>query len=112
MSRKRRQLGVKLEKTRKKAKVWGVLSKMVQRPRRSLPSINLARLSRITSRGEIVAIPGKVLGGGKLDHPLTVAALHFSLSAAKAIEGAGGKVLSLSELAEQRPDGREMRVIV
>ena len=111
-SRKRRGLSLGLRRSGKQAGIWRSLSANVVRPKRRIPVINLDRLNRITSKGETVAIPGKVLGGGKIDHPLTVAALHFSLSSARAIEGAGGKVLSLSELARMRPDGKGVRVIV
>ena len=111
-SRKRRSLSLGLEKAGKQVEIWGSLSAQVMRSRRRMPVINLDRLNRMTAKGETVAIPGKVLGGGRIDHPVTVAAMHFSLASAKAIEGAGGKVLSLTELAKMRPDGKGVRLIV
>ena len=111
-SRKRKSLSLGLGKAGRQVKIWESLSAQVMRSRRRVPVINLDRLNRVTAKGETVAIPGKVLGGGRIDHPVTVAAMHFSLASAKAIEGAGGKVLSLTELAKRRPDGKGVRVIV
>jgi ribosomal protein L18E len=37
--------------------------------------------------------------------------MHFSLSSARAIQSAGGKVLSLNELAKKKPDGKGVRII-
>lgn len=111
LSRKRRDLSVKLDKAGKKARAWETLSELVQRPRRRLPVINLSRLNRITTRDETIAVAGKVLGGGSMDHPVKVAALAFSLKAATSIKGAGGEVLSLGELIEKNPDGREVKIV-
>ena len=110
-SHRRKSLSLGLEKAGRRVGIWGSLSAQVMRSRRRMPVINLDRLNRVTAKGETVAIPGKVLGGGRIDHPLTVAAMHFSLASAKAIEEAGGKVLSLTELAKRKPDGKGVRVI-
>lgn len=111
-SRKRKSLSLGLERAGRQVKIWGSLSAQVMRSRRRMPVINLDRLNRVTAKGDTVAVPGKVLGGGRIDHPVTVAAMHFSLTSAKAIEGAGGEVLSLTELAKRKPDGKGVRMIV
>jgi len=108
---RRRNLSLELRKAGKKAEIWTTLSETVRGSRSHFPEVNLDRLNRITTSGETVAIAGKVLGGGKVDHPLTVASMHFSLSSARAIQKAGGKTLSLNELAEKKPDGKGVRII-
>lgn len=110
-SQRRRNLSLELRKAGRKAEIWTTLSETVRGPRSHFPVVDLDRLNRLTTSGETVAVPGKVLGGGKVDHPLTVAAMHFSLSSARAIQSAGGKVLSLNELAKRKPDGKGVRII-
>jgi large subunit ribosomal protein L15 len=49
----------------------------------------------------------KILGGGELSKPLTVAAHEFSQTARLKIEAAGGKVVVLAAPEEAAPQGAE-----
>ena len=73
--------------------------------------MNVSRLNRYTKKGETVVIPGKVLGAGSLNHPITVAAFTFSGQARLKIENAKGKCLSISDLVKKNPEGKEVKVI-
>ena len=68
-------------------------------------------MSSVTKNGEVIVVPGKVLGSGEMDHRLTVCAFSISEMAAKKITGVGGKVITLNELIDRYPDGRGVRII-
>jgi len=73
--------------------------------------VNLSRINRHTSEGDVVVVPGKVLGAGLLRHPVTVAAFAFTRSARQKILEAGGKCLDIRELVELNPKGSGVKII-
>jgi large subunit ribosomal protein L18e len=68
-------------------------------------------LNRHTEQKESVVVPGKVLGAGRLEHPLVVAAFAFSDEARQKIVQAKGKCLTISELVENAPKGSNVRIL-
>jgi len=60
---------------------------------------------------ETVVVPGKVLGAGKIDHPINVAAFAFSDQARLKILKAKGKCLSILELMKKNPKGANVKII-
>ncbi|MFQ5979445.1 MAG: 50S ribosomal protein L18e [Candidatus Heimdallarchaeota archaeon] len=94
-----------------KAPIWKTAEKALFKPRRNQAEVNVAHINRISSDNETVLILGKVLGTGALAHPVTVAALKFSISARSKIEQAGGECLSLPELIEKNPRGSGVRIL-
>ncbi|MEM0358671.1 MAG: 50S ribosomal protein L18e [Candidatus Hadarchaeales archaeon] len=99
------------EGRRRKVRVWLDLAERLSRPRRNRAEINLSQLDRYAEEGETVVVPGKVLAAGKLTKPLRVAAFKFSLSAKRKIVSAGGEALSLTQLLEQNPEGKGLRIM-
>ncbi|MFB6107075.1 MAG: 50S ribosomal protein L18e [Halobacteriaceae archaeon] len=91
--------------------VWGDVAARLEKPRRSHAEVNLSRIERYASADETVVVPGKVLGGGALQKPVTVAAVDFSSSAETKIDHADGEALQLAQALEQYPDGTNVRVI-
>jgi len=79
--------------------------------RRKRVAVNISRINRYTLKNETVAVPGKVLGAGELDHPVTVAAFAFSETAKQKIRKARGKCLSLVELVKKNPKGSKVKII-
>jgi large subunit ribosomal protein L18e len=84
------------------APIWKDIARRLEMPSRNYAAVNISKINRL--------IPGKVLGAGLLDHPVTVAALNFSDSAAKKITEAGGRCLSLEEIVESNPKGSGIRI--
>jgi len=58
-----------------------------------------------------VVVPGKVLGAGKIDHPINVGAFAFSERARSKILKAKGKCLSISDLMKKNPKGANVKII-
>lgn len=94
-----------------KAEIWKALAERLSSSRRKRIAVNISRLNRHTKKNEIVTVPGKVLGAGELDHPITVAAFAFSETAKEKIKKARGKCLSLLELAKKNPKGSNIKII-
>jgi large subunit ribosomal protein L18e len=58
-----------------------------------------------------VVVPGKVLGAGKIGHPVNVGAFAFSERARSKILEAKGKCLSISDLMKKNPKGANVKII-
>ncbi len=93
------------------APIWRRVAELLEKPTRQRIEVNVSKINRYTSNGEYVVVPGKVLGAGHIDHPVVVAALSFSKSAADKIRAAGGRVLSLEQMVEERPDGSNVKIL-
>jgi large subunit ribosomal protein L18e len=92
------------------ANVWADIADRLEKPRRTHAEVNLGRIERYAREDETVVVPGKVLGSGVLQKNVTVAAVDFSSTAQKKIEQVGDAV-TLEQIAEQNPDGSNVRVI-
>ena len=91
--------------------LWRKLAESLASSKRSRVAVNLSRLNRYTKEGQTVVVPGKVLGSGKSDHPLTVAAFAFSDVAKTKIQNAKGNCLSISELMKKNPTGKNVKIV-
>ncbi len=94
-----------------KARIWRTIAEYLGKPKRKRVAVNISRLNRYTQKNDVVVVPGKVLGAGELDHPITVAAFAFSAKAREKIQKAKGKCLSLMELAQKNPKGSNIKII-
>jgi large subunit ribosomal protein L18e len=92
------------------APIWKDIAKRLEIPSRNYATVNLSKINRHTANYDVLLIPGKVLGAGLIDHPVTVSAVNFSGSAIKKITEAGGKCLSLEEIMETNPKGSGIRI--
>ncbi|MBY8979768.1 MAG: 50S ribosomal protein L18e [Candidatus Lokiarchaeota archaeon] len=93
-----------------KRRIWKKVSKKLSGPRREKVEANLYRINKKTKENDVIVVPGKVLGVGEIDHKLTIACLTCSKTARKKIETSGSKLLSIEELLEQNPEGKDVKV--
>jgi len=77
--------------------LWHAVAEELEGPSRKRPHVNLYKIDKYTNDGDIVVVPGKVLGIGKLSHKVTVIALDFSASALNKIRKSGSNALPLTE---------------
>ena len=91
--------------------IWKKIAEYLSRTRRKRIAVNLSRINRYTRDGETVAVPGKVLATGVVDHSVTVAALAFSEKSTAKIRKARGKCLTFSELIKKNPEGSNVKII-
>lgn len=92
-------------------KIWRAVAEDLEKPRRGRRVVNVSRINRYTKDGDVVVVPGKVLGAGKLDHKVVVAAVGFSKTALEKIKVAGGEAISIYELIERNPSGSRVKII-
>jgi large subunit ribosomal protein L18e len=105
-----------IRKLKKKSKsegaaLWEALAEDLEKAKRRRVAVNLSRLNRNTAEEEVVAVPGKVLGSGELDHPLTVAAFGFSETAKGKIALAKGNCMDLKELMDSGITPSKIRIM-
>lgn len=91
--------------------VWFAAMKYLSKSSSRRPSVNVGKISRLTKDGDLVIVPGKVLGGGIISHKLTVGAYSFSEKGSWKIRKAGGSAMNLSEFIEKFPDGKGVILI-
>ncbi|MBI5332847.1 MAG: uL15 family ribosomal protein [Candidatus Aenigmarchaeota archaeon] len=85
----------------KKSKSYTDLVRLLERPRRKRPSINLKDIEK-SGKHKVAAV--EVLGIGEVSRPFIVYALRYSGSAKEKIEKAGGKALSLNDLLRNKDE--------
>jgi large subunit ribosomal protein L18e len=86
---------------------WKRITKELEKPRRNRREVNVQRINDNTKKGEVVIVPGKVLGNGDLDHDVTVVALQFSEKACDKIKNR----LTIGELLKSNPTGKDVRIL-
>jgi large subunit ribosomal protein L18e len=103
-----------LQKTSAKhdAGIWKRVAELIARPARQRPTVNIGKIGRYTNAGDVIVVPGKVLGSGTIPHKVTVAALNASATARSAIVGAGGTLITIDELMAKVPKGKGISIIV
>lgn len=94
------------------APIWDYVAELLERPTRLRYETNVSRINRYTKPGDVVVVPGKVLGAGVLSHPVTVAAIAFSEQALRKITTAGGRAIHILQLAQENPRGSNVKIII
>ena len=90
---------------------WKRILSDIQKPSRQRRIVNLYKIEKMARDGEILVVPGKVLSVGELSKKVDVAALTFSNGARKKIADASGRAISISELLQENPDGKKVRIL-
>ncbi len=93
------------------ANIWLDVAEYLAKSNRQRTTVNLSQISRRTEKNAVLVVPGKVLGAGVLNHPVTVAAFGVSEKAKEKLEAAKAKYLSIPELVAENPKGANVRII-
>ncbi len=93
------------------ANIWREIAKRLETSSKNYAEVNISKISRYAAADETILVPGKVLGSGILEQPVTVAALNFSNSATNKITGAKGACMSIEDLVRNNPEGRRIRIL-
>lgn len=95
----------------KKAKSWNKIAQIVSGGRRSYPDINLSQIDKESSDGDILVIPGKVLGNGNLTKKVKICALYFSSSAFQKIKESKCEAIKLVDEIKKNPNAEGVKII-
>lgn len=98
--------------TANSANIWRVVAEFIERPRRQRVVVNVGKLNRVANDGDIVVIPGKLLGGGELKKRIIVASVNVSRKAAQKVIEAGGELLTIPELVRRNPKGSNVKIVI
>ena len=91
--------------------LWRRVAADLEKPTRQRRVVNLWALEQHAKDGEILLVPGKVLGDGELTKKLTVAAASYSDEARRKLAASGGSAFTIEELAKKHPDAKNVRII-
>jgi len=72
-----------------KKNIWKRVAEILSAPKRSEVSVNLGKIEKIAKEGEVIVVPGKVLGTGKVSKKLSIVAFGYSRSAIEKLKGGG-----------------------
>ena len=93
------------------APIWLKIAKDALKSNSNKKTINLKKIDALTDDGSAVVISGKILGTGKLSHKVLVSSFSISSSAVKKIKESGGQILEFSDMIEQFPTGKGVKII-
>jgi large subunit ribosomal protein L18e len=91
--------------------IWKAIAKYLEAPARNAHVVNLTKIARYSKENDIIIVPGKVLGGGDLQHKVTIAAFRFSEHAREKIEKQNGNIISFEELMQKNSKGTGIKII-
>jgi large subunit ribosomal protein L18e len=91
--------------------LWITIASFLGKSHRTRIVLNLGQVSRHVGDGEVVAVPGKVLGSGLPKEKLTIAAFKFSPSALVKVKKAGGRCIPFDMLVKENPRGTNVRLV-
>ena len=94
-----------------KAPIWSKLAELALKPSSARRTINISKIDKLTKNGDVIIVPGKVLGTGDMSHKITLCSFSISNSGAQKILQQGGNILSYSELIKNHPTGKGVTII-
>ena len=92
---------------KQKSPFWIRVAGIISKPKRKSIIVNISKINKNSSDGDIIVVPGKVLGLGDLDHKITLAAVSASAEVKKKI-----KVLKIDELVKKSSEGKGVKIIM
>ncbi|MEK6908450.1 MAG: 50S ribosomal protein L18e [Nanoarchaeota archaeon] len=95
----------------KRAKKWNKIAQIVSGGRRSYSNVNLKRIENEASDGDIIVVPGKVLGNGNLTKKIKVCALYFSSSASEKIKHGKNEAVKLVDEIKKNPEAQGVKIL-
>ncbi|MCL5782747.1 MAG: 50S ribosomal protein L18e [Candidatus Thermoplasmatota archaeon] len=90
---------------------WRDIARRLNASRKNYASLNLGKIDKLIEDGEIVVVPGSLLGAGYFEKKATLSALKFSRSAQEKIKQSGSTLKTLVELAREHPKGTNLKIL-
>jgi len=90
--------------------IWNKVIKELSRSRKNRRTVNLGKINKNTNEGDVIVVPGKVLGQGEIEHKVTIAAFEFSQSVKKNTNN-NIRMISIYELFNENPKGSNIKII-
>ncbi|MBS3084214.1 50S ribosomal protein L18e [Candidatus Pacearchaeota archaeon] len=95
----------------KNSEKWQKVAQIISGPRRKYSAVNIDRIEKESSNGDVLIVPGKVLGEGNLTKKLKVCALYFSTSAANKIKHNRGEIVKIIDEIKKNPNAEGVKLL-
>ncbi|MCY0851264.1 50S ribosomal protein L18e [Thermoplasma acidophilum] len=93
------------------SKLWRDIAERLASRRRGYASVNLSKIDKYAKDGDIIVVPGYVLGVGKISKKVTVGAYKFSKTAMEKLSNSGCAFMNISEIAKDNPKGTNVKIM-
>lgn len=111
LKRKTHPRTVETIKLAKEQKAWLPIAKIISGPTRNYTVLNLEEINEQASAGDVVVLPGKVLGVGELIKKVKVCALAFTSSAIEKMNKAKIEYCYILDEIKKNPDAKGVKVL-
>ena len=95
----------------KRSKKWNKIAQIVSSSKRKYSKVNLGRIEKESHDGDVLIIPGKVLGSGVLTKKIKICALHFSSSAIEKIKNSKSEAIKIIDEIKKNPNAEGVKII-
>lgn len=102
---------LKKKSIEEKVAIWKRIATDLEKPTRQRRTVNLSSLDKHSKDGEIIIVPGKVLGNGVINKNVTIAAYQFSSSAVEKLQNSKLTMMDITELMTKNPKGQKVRIL-
>ncbi|MCE4607784.1 MAG: 50S ribosomal protein L18e [Caldisphaeraceae archaeon] len=94
-----------------KSNIWRYAAEVLSRPSRRRVAVNLNKINRFARDGDVILVPGKILGNGVLTKKVTLVAFSFSQTAIEKIRSAGSTYKTIEDEIRENPQGSNIKII-
>jgi len=93
------------------APFWLQAAGILSGPRRLKTAINLDEIEALTSEGDSIVVPGKILSQGEISKKIAVVALAFSEKAKEKLLKTKSHAVSILDEIKKNPDAKGLRFL-
>ncbi len=95
----------------KKNGPWLKVAHLISTPKRKTAKMNLFEINEQAQEGDIIVVPGKVLGTGRIDKKIKIAAISFSKTAIEKLNKSKSKATSIIEEIKLNPKAEGIKIL-
>lgn len=95
----------------KKSKNWNKIAQIISGGRRRYSDVNINRIEKESNDGDVIIVPGKVLGNGNLTKKIKICALYFSESAHEKIKQGKSEAVKLIDEIKKNPEAQGVKIL-
>ncbi len=91
--------------------MWRDIAERLSGGSRRYASINVGKINRLSNDGDIVIVPGSVLGSGIINKKVTLSALKISKSAMEKLQKSGSSFKPIKQFATENPKVKNPKIL-
>ena len=95
----------------KKKDKWLEIGNIISGPKRKSIKVNIEKIDKESKLGDIIVVPGKVLGVGKNNKKIRIVALGFSDSALEKLKEKKCEIVSIKDEIKSNPEAKAVKII-